>query len=85
MRSQGSGGFLSFGQLWNGFIAALVLFFVLTIIDQARASLRAAAIAPAARYACALDSSQLAKAKQAELDEIELNALDEELRDKKRN
>jgi len=30
----GTGGLLSIGTLWNGFIAALVLFFVWSIVEQ---------------------------------------------------
>jgi len=37
----GSGGLLSPGNLWNGFIACLCLFFVLTIIDQVASSKQA--------------------------------------------
>jgi len=48
----GTGGLLSVGNLWNGFIVSLVLFFLLSIIDQ------------------------MAKSKQAELDEAELAALE---------
>ena len=34
--TQGSGDILTLGNLWNGFIAALVLFFAFTIVDQVR-------------------------------------------------
>jgi len=55
----GSGDILTLGNLWNGFIAALVLFFAFTIVDQ------------------------LAKSKQAELDDEEISKLEKSLRNKK--
>ena len=70
---------LSVGQLWNGFIAALVLFFILTIVDQARPLRGRVSLSPATRPLLARHP-QLAKSKQAELDEVELHALEEELR-----
>ena len=38
----GTGGALSVGALWNGFIAALVLFFVYSIVEQGAISTQAA-------------------------------------------
>lgn len=52
----GTGGLLSVGNLWNGFIVGLVLFFLYSIIEQ------------------------MAKSKQAELDEAEMAALEARLK-----
>ena len=58
----GEGGLLSLGNVWNGFIAALVLFFVVTIVEQ------------------------VAKARQDEANEAELQALEASLKaDGKKN
>ena len=55
----GDGGLISIGTAWNTLLAALVGFFVLSIVDQ------------------------LAKGRQAELDEARLNEAEAELRGKK--
>lgn len=52
----GEGGILNPGNVWNGFIAALVLFFVVTIVEQ------------------------VAKGRQDEADEAELQALEASLK-----
>ena len=52
----GEGGILSPGNVWNGFIAALVLFFVVTIVEQ------------------------VAKARQDEANEAEMQALEASLK-----